>query len=83
MKFIIERVSDFCNIEKPCNNAVLKRRKKTNYGGNYRNKWVIEINDVKDLLMIIKETDESLIISKNDYVFNDMPLIQIYDDYIE
>ena len=80
MKFIIERVASWKN--KPCKNAVLKERKKIDFAGNY-DIWEIEVNTVEELMAIIEETGEPIILSRESYNYKDMPLIQIYDDYIE
>lgn len=82
MKFIIERVSSWMNNNKPCKNAVLKERIKIDFAGNYVNIWEVEVNKVEELMSIIEETGESIILRRESY-YKDMPLIQIYDDYIE
>ena len=80
MKFLIERASDWIiKRTKPCNNAKLIKK-----DGNH-NYWEVEVDNLKELISLIKEVDNDIIIGINsDKDFpNHECLIKIYDDYIE
>lgn len=82
MKFFINRASDpFMNQEKPIEEAILDSSEKIKGTNNCFNKYIIEINSLKDLLRLMRETGQDIVMyyhrDKNEFV------ITIYDDYIE
>lgn len=55
---------------KPCKNAFIEKY------ANGSKEWVVEFNDIEDLLALRDEVNEELVIGLNDQ-------ITIYDDFIE
>lgn len=82
MKFRIERTSNCDGEEKPCEKA---------YGGEHLGGraddvrvWYIDINTLDELIALRDEVENELIVgTAQEKELNDMPNIEIYDDYRE
>ena len=82
MKFRIKRTSNWGGEEKPCEKA---------YGGKHLGGraddvrvWYIDINTLDELIALRDEVENELIVgTANEKELNDMPEIEIYDDYRE
>jgi len=82
MKFRIKRTSNFDGEEKPCEKA---------YGGEHLGGrandvrvWYIDINTLDELIALRDEVENELIVgTAYEKELNDMPEIEIYDDYRE
>ena len=84
MEFIITRTTDWLSEDKPCEKAELIKNEK------YYKEWKIEINNLEELIQIMKNVDEPLIIRENFYILKNENTehgieleIEIYDDYRE
>lgn len=83
MKFTVERASDKRCERKPCDGARLEKQWVDHRGAIHRI-WSIEIHSVEQLL----EPKEPLIIGDEPFYpkfpeYEKLPLITIYDDYVE
>lgn len=82
MKFHIYRTSaSFLNQEKPCPRAYGGERNKLG-----RRNWFIDIDTIDQLMELLDEIGVDLIISRTlrqDFLRQDLPEIEIYDDYRE
>ena len=81
MKFRVSRTSNYRADEKPCEKA---------YGGTpmkddeHKLVWFIDIGSLEELLLLREELREDLIIGIAwEEELNQMPEIEIYDDYRE
>ena len=82
MEFIITRTTDWLSEDKPCEKAELIKNEK------YYKEWKIEINNLEELIQLMKDVDEPLVIQNRFYMFgkpqDGIELeIEIYDDYRE
>lgn len=98
MKFLVEKTSDrLCSDEYYKNNPPCNGLKWEYLGSYYRScfkkhadeyGWVVELNSLEELNEFRKKQAEILeidakIVIKDDYRFEDLAVIEIYDDYRE
>lgn len=90
MEIIIRTVADiYAEKNPPCKKATLKR---VIYPPSKlyveRNEWVVEVKTIEDILEISKETGRDVIVKtagRSGYFESDkdIPILTIYDDYLE
>ena len=74
MKFMIDRASFGADDKKPCEGAIKLK------GGGYG----IKIEKIEDLMKIIEETGFPIIVYGQSHNYHgSLPVLNIYDDYIE
>ena len=78
MKFRVIRTSDWMYKDAPCEGAVIDHVNK--YGDNV---WTIEIADLTALLDLCAKEVTSVVVSGPCGVSDNLPTIEIYDDYRE
>ena len=78
MIFTIERTGGaYGNPEAPCDGATLLRESES--AGHTHRVWTIELRSLEDLMALVTMIGEPIIIQHDD----DMPELEIYDDYRE
>jgi hypothetical protein len=81
MEFRIERASGTSEKFPPIHAAHRKVVETSKKHGWKDESWVIDIKDLKELVEMCKESEESFIVFADDD--EEMPRILIYDDYLE
>lgn len=85
VKFEVTKTS-VCGEDRPCDDERLRLETVNINGGKekkdlvQKNRWVIEIDGLQDLLKFISENEDLAVIT---VAGEDMPSIEIYDDYRE
>lgn len=80
MLFQVTRTSHWSD-EKPCEDC-FPIKLKLNSEDVYRDCWGIELNTIEELMKFKDSVDEALIL-RTSYVDDNIPCIEIYDDYRE
>lgn len=78
MKFRVRRTSDWLCEDAPCEGAVIDHTDR--YGSNV---WTIEVADLTALLDLCAKEVTSVVVSGPSEYINNLPTIEIYDDYRE
>ena len=81
-EFIVTRTSNYGGKARPCKEATPKTITVNCYGKEYQEKvWVVNFVGMKDLMDFKKKYGQMIIKS---YIWDDnLPVIEIYDDYRE
>jgi hypothetical protein len=84
MKFRIKRTSQSCFCEsKPCDGAYIDKFEPDSRDSHYDQRWwAIEIESLDDLLALAEKEGEIIVKAPSKYT-DDLPEIEIYDDYRE
>ena len=82
IKFRVRRTSDWYGEEKPCEKAEIDAIEEENDDWK-KVKYYVEIQTINDLFNIIEETGHGIIISRACQNSDNLPEIEIYDEYRE